>query len=251
MQFWRKGNWELRKPCYPIWLSLRVDTKIVQQLTVSSTPIDYADNVYTAIKRIVIDRGHEQARYSYLAAVYIKRGDYDTAPLNNCWLAFRRHVQIANPRGLATKTGTTGITQSGRDKSWQLSSQKGTLAHTKQAWRTLGVARAKAADPCRRSWRCREPPNIATTYKSCRNRSTFQDIRAAARITGRSDGRRMNVIGKKVKDSGSTGIIVRSSLVPMLENITASHGFKMTAGKALNPSPTACYRRRTGNICQG
>ena len=69
----------MRKPCYPIWLSLRVDTKIVQQLTVSSTPIDYADNVYTAIKRIVIDRGHEQARYSYLAAVYIKRGDYDTA----------------------------------------------------------------------------------------------------------------------------------------------------------------------------
>jgi hypothetical protein len=45
----------------------------------------------------------------------------------------------------------------------------------------------------------------------------------------RAAGRRMSVIGKKVKDSGrSTSMIVGSSLVPILENITVSHGFKMT-----------------------
>jgi hypothetical protein len=77
-----------------LWLSLQVDTKIVQQLTVSSTPIDYADEVYTAIKRIVIGHGHEQAGYSYLAAVSMKREDYGTT--EQFVTAFRQHVQIAN-----------------------------------------------------------------------------------------------------------------------------------------------------------
>jgi hypothetical protein len=66
------------------------------------------------------------------------------------------------------------------------------------------------------------PPTIATTYKRCRNRSTLSRHQSRGPDYRRSDGRKMNVIGKKVKDSGSTRIIVRSSLVPMLENITAS-----------------------------
>jgi hypothetical protein len=51
-------------------------------------------------------------------------------------------------------------------------------------------------------------------------------------------------MSKKVTDSGSsTRMTVRPSLLPMLEKITVSHGFKMTAGKAFNPSPTACCLR--------
>jgi hypothetical protein len=69
----------------------------------------------------------------------------------------------------------------------------------------------------------------------------------------KSDGRRMNVIDKTMKDSGSsTRMIVRSSLVPMLENTPASHGFKMTVGKTLNPSlAIACCRREISDTCQG
>jgi len=77
-----------------LWLSLQVDTKIVQQFTVSSTPINYADEVYTAIKRIVIGHGHEQAGYSYLTAVSMKREDYGTT--EQFVTAFRQHVQVVN-----------------------------------------------------------------------------------------------------------------------------------------------------------
>jgi hypothetical protein len=53
-----------------LWLSLQVDT------------------------RIVIGHGHEQAGYSYLAAVSMKREDYGTT--EQFVTAFRQHVQIAN-----------------------------------------------------------------------------------------------------------------------------------------------------------
>ena len=87
-------HWPGRLLRVGLWLSLQVDTKIVQQLTVSSTPIDYADEVYTAIKRIVIGHGHEQAGYSYLAAISMKREDYGTT--EQFVTAFRQYVQIAN-----------------------------------------------------------------------------------------------------------------------------------------------------------
>jgi hypothetical protein len=40
---------------------------------------------------------------------------------------------------------------------------------------------------------------------------------------------------------------VSSCLVPMLESIAGSHGLKMTAGKAWDPSSTACCRRGIGS----
>jgi len=42
--------------------------------------------IYPAIKRIAIGHGHEQAGYSYLAAVSMKRGDYGTT--EHLWLLF-------------------------------------------------------------------------------------------------------------------------------------------------------------------
>ena len=88
------AHWQSLSLRVGLWLSLQIDTKIVQQLTVASTPIDYADDVYTAIKRIVIGHGHEQAGHSYLTAISMKRENYGTT--EQFVTAFRRHVQIAN-----------------------------------------------------------------------------------------------------------------------------------------------------------
>jgi hypothetical protein len=90
----RYAHWHSLSLRVGLWLSLQIDTSIVQKLTVSSTPIDYADDVYAAIKRSVIGHGHEQAGFSYLAAVSMKRQDYGTT--EQFVTAFRRHVQIAN-----------------------------------------------------------------------------------------------------------------------------------------------------------
>ena len=101
---------------------------------------------------------------------------------------------------------------------------KGNPCSSKQAWRTLCAARAEAVgsdanwiDPCRMAM-SRALFNHYCCHENCRNRLTLSRHQNRGLV---QKWRRMSVMGKKVKDSGrSTSMIVGSSLVPMLENIT-------------------------------
>lgn len=87
-------RWSKLSKKITLWLTRQLEPRILEKLEMSPTPTIYADEAYTAIKRIVIGAGLEGIGHTYLLATSMKREEFGS--MEQYIDAFRKAVKTAN-----------------------------------------------------------------------------------------------------------------------------------------------------------
>src|SRR6202161_2620864 len=76
------------------WIIRQLDVNLIERLDLSPTPVEFADDIYSSIKRMVTGTGLEDIGNNYLLATSMRREDYGT--MEQFVNAFRQTVKQAN-----------------------------------------------------------------------------------------------------------------------------------------------------------